>query len=924
MKRFYQPALITLTAFVFCVTASELWADAKLDLLQDYPGIADKLNNGAQGREFWIAIPPNEAQGANVPIRALEIYVTSRFDTEVTMEVPGLGFGPFTKKVKANTITTFTDAPEGGNEMSWAYEVRTSESVTRKGIHLTAGKAISVYVLSAKRFTSEGYLALPVKVWGKEYMHMSYYDYPEPEIVRGGGFVIIAQDDDTRVSFKLNGSQSFGKTLGGKGIGQPYELTLQRGETYMVQGDGTDRNFDLSGTVVKADKAIGLISFHMRTIIPTSLGHSSRDNLIEMMPPISSWGREFITIEYKRVDRGDFFRLIASEDNTEFSVQYYDRNSKVLLGSRSGVLDRGQLREYEEVNPRPGNESIRGVAVWKANKPVLLMQYSYSTGWDGFQDFDPFMIIVPPVDQYILGATFQTPSRAEFNTNWFNIIALGDPNDPAFKKLKTLQVDGMAIWKLDPLFINNSIPGTDYHWARIAVAPGAHTISGATPFGSAIYGFSRFESYGWPAGVAIDKIDEPDTMPPTIVIEEEDETQGEFVIITREVNSNGQDQIDQGISAVELLEAHSNNFTLHLDQDIPAGEYVASLTLRLSVADLSSDGLAALLVRDRAGNVAIESFSYSAKYVSVPESPVQFGAVRVGKNRAVSVTIHNPTKAALEITSLAFAKGEVFSIDESLSLPFTVPAGEQRDVEVHYQPIRESGTVGMEADTDEMRIEVEGRQVNSVTITGTGIQPHIRVSDFTFPVVRAGEHVCDNRALRVVNNGTDALTITMIEGIAEPFTFDDEVLLPVIIPAGEERLLGSVCFQSPDAGEFSTTISFISDAPADDPSTAILSGQASSPTSVALGQTGLIKLHQNSPNPISGTGLIEFELQKSMPVTLRLFNSLGGSVMTLADGWREAGMNRVAFDVSALPGGLYYYTLKAGEERVTLGLAVVR
>ncbi|MDW8225567.1 MAG: hypothetical protein RMK93_06050, partial [Bacteroidota bacterium] len=157
------------------------------------------LNNSAQGREFWIAIPPNEVDG--YPGQLLELYVTSSYNTEVTL-FSAMDGRVIRKPVRAMDITTFSLL---NGDLFWTDEIRESETVTQKGIRLSAPQPISVYVLNGKQYTSDGYLALPVNVWGTEYMHLSYYDYEDFGQKRGNGFVVVASEDQTLVQIQLYG-----------------------------------------------------------------------------------------------------------------------------------------------------------------------------------------------------------------------------------------------------------------------------------------------------------------------------------------------------------------------------------------------------------------------------------------------------------------------------------------------------------------------------------------------------------------------------------------------------------------------------------------------------------------------------------------------------------------------------------------------
>ncbi|MFM7157405.1 MAG: hypothetical protein ACKO0Y_06295, partial [Bacteroidota bacterium] len=113
--------------------------------------------------------------------------------------------------------------------------------------------------------------------------------------------------------------------------------------------------------------------------------------------------------------------------------------------------------------------------------------------------------------------------------------------------LKSVTLDGKPIWIRQPTFLSNRIPGTNLFWQNVNVAPGPHRVTSQTRFGGYIYGFSSFDSYGWPAAMAIRKLDEVDTLPPVLTFEEEC---GDFTYTATEVRSFGPPpdtaQIDQG------------------------------------------------------------------------------------------------------------------------------------------------------------------------------------------------------------------------------------------------------------------------------------------------------------------------------------------------------------------------------------------
>ena len=75
-------------------------------------------------------------------------------------------------------------------------------------------------------------------------------------------------------------------------------------------------------------------------------------------------------------------------------------------------------------------------------------------------------------------------------------------------------------------------------------------------------------------------------------------------------------------------------------------------------------------------------------------------------------------------------------------------------------------------------------------------------------------------------------------------------------------------------------------------------------------------LHQNFPNPViwsqnpSLFTTVKYELETPQNIRLSLFDSGGGLVKTVENGFRSAGLHEVYFDMAGLAGGLYFYQLE--------------
>lgn len=88
------------------------------------------------------------------------------------------------------------------------------------------------------------------------------------------------------------------------------------------------------------------------------------------------------------------------------------------------------------------------------------------------------------------------------------------------------------------------------------------------------------------------------------------------------------------------------------------------------------------------------------------------------------------------------------------------------------------------------------------------------------------------------------------------------------------------------------------------------------PTAVKVADTevpGTYNLSQNYPNPFNPTTQIEFTLPKASNVQVKVFNTIGQEVATLADGMLSAGSHMVTFNAKNLASGMYFYRLTAGQ-----------
>lgn len=99
------------------------------------------------------------------------------------------------------------------------------------------------------------------------------------------------------------------------------------------------------------------------------------------------------------------------------------------------------------------------------------------------------------------------------------------------------------------------------------------------------------------------------------------------------------------------------------------------------------------------------------------------------------------------------------------------------------------------------------------------------------------------------------------------------------------------------------------------------------PTSVENGFVSFARnfyLAQNYPNPFNGSTKIEFEVEETGPVSLRVFDVLGREVATLVRGELLSGTHAAIFYSDNLPSGVFFYELGTVAKRATKKLIICK
>lgn len=398
----------------------------------------------SRGSEFWLAFPSNYNSAPD-----LRLFVTGPQSTTGTVTIPGLGFTS-NFSVTANQVTTVT--------LPATAQTNSSDGVEARGIRVTALDEVTVYGLNRIQFTTDAYLALPADILGTDYVVLGYGNSSPG----GSLFTVVATQNSTAVTVTPR------VTTGSRAAGTPYTINMNQGQTYQLVNNS---NADLSGSTITSTKPVAVFGGHRCANVPNGFGYC--DHLVEQLPPTSAWGRSFATMPLATRLRGDTFRFVAATNGTQVSVN----------GTVAAILNRGQVHE----------RIVSGPAHITSNEPILVAQYSNGSSFDNVTS-DPFMMLVPPYEQFLADYTVTTPASG-FRANFVNVIA-------PTAAVGSVRLDGTPI----PASSFTNIGATGFSGARVNLALGSHHLTGTLPFGVFVYGFDSYDSYGYPGGMSLSPV----------------------------------------------------------------------------------------------------------------------------------------------------------------------------------------------------------------------------------------------------------------------------------------------------------------------------------------------------------------------------------------------------------------------------------
>ena len=717
-----------------------------------------------EGTHFLIGFMQNEIDIFGTGL-VLQLFITSQFNAEIKVRIPRMQEEVY----RINPKKVFRlDLPS-------YIENRQSEVNLPISVELISDVPITVYAFNSQYTSSDGYAAIPVTHWGNEYVIISMpndqyktqLEIWEPDssqlTPRSSEFMVIAAFDNTTIEFQpktitREGKQTFIK----------YNHTLNKGDCYLVQSYPASRgNADLTGTIIKSNKPIGVLSGHVRTAIPQNeWPDNSKDHLCEMLMPTSAWGKEFVSVPFGTNYEGDLFKLTSIFDNTLITYRNPYGIHTILLDA-PGV----SASIWDAFEP----------TVWRSNKPVQIAQLMrHRFGSDPNRNFDPCLVILPPVEQFVKRILFQTVGNTPYNPNQYDghyIYIIAEQ-----QAIPTLVLDGVFVKDYYPMIQVQNIPGSQYYWERIPLTDGVHEIyCQSGKFSGVLYGIGYADSYGMTLGSSLNNPYKKDSIPPFLSVNELcGKISGE---VTETIDS-----ISSGISFIYVDKDLTFNYSWQIEQYTDTS---TTINFTAQPIDPTSSGQFALEIYDKNNNKQEYKFFYKGLNVEIPDT-VDFGIVNINDSSCITIPIINNSFDTVRIESLYVTNETRIKLRPGFTTPYLLTPGDTVLCDVCFFP--DTNLIPLSI---KLLVGFDCERIKYIPLIGTAESPNLTSAGYDFGKVRVGDTVCAD--VYLINNGNLPVRLDSLVSVrfSQVFKFDTSSIFPVTIDAGN-LLQINVCF-TPDS-----------------------------------------------------------------------------------------------------------------------------
>jgi hypothetical protein len=622
-----------------------------------------------KGTDFWLTFMPNY-HDSDTPDQLgndnLYFYITAIEPTNILIKYRDIDGREYTQTQyisNINVVQEFQfhysryelrgDYPENTVGQIGKY-CQTIQSPT---FHITSEKDIAVYALNSANFSSEAFLVYPTDVLNKQYMVMSYNsDENHDGNPTPSQFAIIAAYDNTNVIIVPSSATS--RT----GL-DTIKVTLSEGDAYLVQSklNSIEKDLDLTGSQIFSDKPISVFGGHQRATLPHDVeigARSSRDCLVEQMPPMSTWGKNAYVIPFPQPSNvepygEDVYRIISSVNNNRVTI--------------NGITRTINKNVFYEANLIDTTIEIQ------AESPILVAQFKKTPRFYGNSTLisDPLMMIIPPKEQFVkecklinINKENSATSNDAFVDQYIFVVSPDTSTNNCF-------IDGVKIKQNN--FIK--IRASGYSYSINKVADGTHNFNSTGKCGIYVVGYGPANSYGYVGGMEMKVI--ADSSSPKIALK--NDCFSTYGRITDSVEN------DYGIDKIEIIQDSLRNVRVALGNCFKGSP---SVQFNAELLDKTKDGYYTIVVTDVWGNVTKYSGHIQGatlSFANTNKNKIDYDTTQIGNLNCDFVEIKNYGDFPITIDNYTVTNWNIYSVPPS-NLPLVIQPKTSEILEVCFHP----------------------------------------------------------------------------------------------------------------------------------------------------------------------------------------------------------------------------------------------
>lgn len=297
--------------------------------------------------EFWFVAPEATLAHGDSPI-LIRMAALNQTAT-VTIDQPdNLAFTPIVVTIPANSATSVDLTP-------WmtTIENKPGNQVLNYGLHVVSTASITAYYeintscnCNPEIFALKGRNALGTEFYTP---FQNYWSNGSFNPASTSGFEIVATEDNTIVTITPT------QNITGHTAGTPFQITLNKGQTYSAVASGLNPTDHLGGSHIIANKPIAV------TIKDDSVADlGCRDMMGDQIVPINILGNEYIVMKgFLDANANEQVFILATVDNTDIFI---DGN-----GTPAATINTGQTFAYPITTPSTYINTSQNVYVLHAS-----------------------------------------------------------------------------------------------------------------------------------------------------------------------------------------------------------------------------------------------------------------------------------------------------------------------------------------------------------------------------------------------------------------------------------------------------------------------------------------------------------------------------------------------------------------------------